>query len=217
MTDPNAPLLPPPRRAASERPSVSAAPTTASHGPEPEERRGLPLWPVPIALLAIAAVVLSLKPPRFARPLLESGRAAARIEPYAARLLFDPTRPAAVAPPKVCGKLVTIDAGSRHVDESFHALDPAIRADDASQIGTVARVSCREVSLGTFAGTTSANTFAIRCRVDLADYRTRAWLGALSIDSEDLPAPMRRTGEVHGGRPDRAIARWLSSLPRSCG
>lgn len=223
--DPNAPLLPP-RRGDAPQPepaAPSAAPIARSQPPvatpvaTTTEPRGWPFWPVPVFLLLVLSGVVWLRPPRFVRPVLASGRAEARIEPYVGQLLFEATRPAAVVgAPYVCGKVAVIDAKARRVDESFHGLDPAIRADDASQIGTLARVSCGEVALGTFAGTKTANTHAVRCRVELVDYRTRAWIGALPIDSEDLPAPMRRTGEVHGSRPDRAIARWISSLPRTC-
>jgi hypothetical protein len=187
---------------------------TTSVAPLPE--RGWPAWPLIVALVVVVSGVLWVSPPRFLRIALGSGRAAAAIDPYVSQLPLVGTRPATVSPPRVCGKVAVVDVDQKRIDGAFHEIDPAIRPKNASEIGTVAAVSCREVTVGAWAGAAGSNGHLVRCRVELVDYASRSWLGGLTVDSDDLPAAMRRTGEYHGARPEAAIAAWISSLPRSC-
>lgn len=218
MSDEPSSFLPPARRQTSAPPSLPAiARRSTSLAPEPP-RGGLlrAFAPMLLVILAFVAVYFVQRPPAFVTPWLPSGRAAARIVPYAQALMAPYERPADPPPPSVCGKVATLDAPTRTVDASFHVLDASLRADDASQIGTVGIVSCGEVAIGRKGGTAGAQGFTVRCRVDLVHHTTHRWLGGLTIESEDLPAPMRRTGVFRGTRPSAAIARWIASLPSGC-
>ncbi|NUP12265.1 MAG: hypothetical protein HOW73_39970 [Polyangiaceae bacterium] len=213
-------FLPPPRRTyetagTGPLPSQPVPAPAAEAAPAPRRRAFLAFAPLAIVVLVGLGMYFSRNTPSFIRPLLPSGRAASRMTPHLGELVAQPNRVDLVGGPKVCGKVVSIDTAGPAVDPSFHELDAAVRASNPAEVGTVARVTCADAPILRGGNTTPRGSF-VRCRVELVERASKKWLGGLTIDSEDLPAPLMRSDDDRGSRPSKAIARWISSLPPSC-
>lgn len=197
MTTPSLPPVEP-----SVAPSMAAAETPRAR----LVRRLLLAILIPLAIATLYGVVL--------RPLVRKlgprGRAAARIQPYAAKLASEHVTLDPAQKPYVTGKVVVVDAERAEVDPSFHELPAELVPNDAGGIGTVVRATC---GVGQ---NLADSTCWYDCRLVVVDWSRRTQVGAGHVRSDPTILLRGRRGSTGclAQRPNEKLADFVAALPR---